>query len=132
MLALSKSSEYIVPSWSKGGIDDLLSGEINDLRVVHQSLEVSVLFFNLLAKLSKRDFLDCRIAVTTSFLICLNLAQRAGDCERFAFRNARFLFLISFLIYEFINVGSEGLILMILFGIQNFDISSIFSVMFAE
>ena len=74
-LALSKSSEYIVPSWSKGGIDDLLYGEINDLRVVHQSLEVSVLFFNLLAKLFKSDFLDCRIAVTTSFLICLNLAQ---------------------------------------------------------
>ena len=47
-----------MPSWSEGGIDDLLSGEIKDLRVVHQSLEVSVLFFNLLAKLSKRDFLD--------------------------------------------------------------------------
>ena len=45
-LALSKSSEYIVPSWSKGGIDDLSLGEINDLRVVHQSLEVSELFFN--------------------------------------------------------------------------------------
>ena len=25
--------------------------------------------FNFLAKLSKRDFLDCRIAVTTSFLM---------------------------------------------------------------
>ena len=43
-LALSKFSEYIVPSCSKGGIGDLLSGEINDIRVDHQSLEVSVCF----------------------------------------------------------------------------------------
>ena len=31
-LALSKSSEYIVTSWSKGEIDNLLSGETNDLK----------------------------------------------------------------------------------------------------
>ena len=57
-LALSKSSKCIVPSWSKGGIDDLYSLEIKDLRVDHQSLEVSALFFNLLAKLSTRVFLE--------------------------------------------------------------------------
>ena len=39
-------------------------------------------------------------------------AQWTGDCERFAFQNARF-FLISFLIDEFVAVGSDGLILMI-------------------
>ena len=35
----------IVPSWFKGGIDDLYSGEIKVLGVVHQSLEVSEGFF---------------------------------------------------------------------------------------
>ena len=46
-----------MPSWSKGGIDDLYSGKIKDLRVVHQPLEVSALFyFNSVAKLSKRNF----------------------------------------------------------------------------
>ena len=70
--------------------------------------------------------------MTTSFLICLNLPELAGDCERFAFRNARFVLLISFLIDEYIHVGSDALIHMILFGIHNFDISSSFSVMFAE
>ena len=70
--------------------------------------------------------------MTTSFPICLNLAQCAGNCERFAFRNARFLFLMSRLIDDIIHVGSAGLILTILFGIHNFDISSIFSVIFVE
>ena len=75
-LDLSKSSECIVPSWSKGGIDDLYSGKIKDLRVVHQPLEVSALFyFNSVAKLSKRNFLESRIAVTISFLIYLTCAQ---------------------------------------------------------
>ena len=100
--------------------------EIKDLRVVHQSLEVSALFFNLLAKFSERDFFEFRIAVTNLFRFCLNFAQCAGNCERFAFRNARFLFPMICLIDEFIHVGSAGLILMILFIIHNFDVSSIF------
>ena len=34
-----------------------------------------MIFFNLLAILSKRDFLDCGIVVITSFHICLNFTQ---------------------------------------------------------
>ena len=49
--------------------------------------------------------------MTTSFRFCLKFAHNSGNCECFAFRNARFLFLMSCLIDEFINVGSAGLIL---------------------
>ena len=70
--------------------------------------------------------------MTTSFRICLKFAHNSGNCECFAFRNARFLFLMSCLIDEFINVGSAGLILDILFSKHNFVISSIFSVIYVE
>ena len=55
-LAFSKSSVYIKPSFSKGGIEELLLDEMNDLRTDHHCLDVRLPDFNLSAK---RSFIAC-------------------------------------------------------------------------
>ena len=60
----------------KGGIDDLSWVDVNVFKVVHQSLLLILwLDFNLLASLSKYDFLDDLSSVVVSFLSFLYLSQ---------------------------------------------------------
>ena len=46
MLAFSVSSGYTMPSFSSGGIEELDSEEMNDLRMDHHCLEDKLLDFN--------------------------------------------------------------------------------------
>ena len=60
----------------KGGIDDLSCVDMNVFKVLHHSLLLILwLDFNVLASLSKYDFLDDLNSVVVSFLSFLYLSQ---------------------------------------------------------
>ena len=74
--AFSISSVHIVSLIFNGGIDDLSCVDMNIFKVLHQSLLLILwLDFNLLASLSKYDFLDDLSSVVVSFLSFLYLSQ---------------------------------------------------------
>ena len=74
--AFSISSVYIVSLIFKGGVDGLSCVDMNVFKVLHQSLLLILwLDFNLLASLSKYNFLDDLSSVVVSFLCFLYLSQ---------------------------------------------------------
>ena len=75
MLAFSKSSAYIKPSFSRGGTAELLSGEINDLRTDHYCFEERLPALNFSARRLFTACLDSLMAEIHVLRICLNLCQ---------------------------------------------------------
>ena len=111
--AFSISSVHIVSLIFKGGIDDL---SMNVFKVLHQSLLLILwLDFNLLASLSKYDFLDDLSSVVVSFLSFLYLSQRCASFVRLALSYARSLC---------IQGVSEGRMFAYLLGIHSLLICS--------
>ena len=109
---------YIKPSFSKGGIEELLLDEMNDLRTDHHCLEVRLPDFNLSAKRSFIACLDSRIAEIPLLRIFLNLRQSEGLSVLLAFLYALLRFRISSFMRYVIQGGSPGRIVTTLLGIQ--------------
>ena len=97
-VAFSWSSVYTAPLCSIGGTVDLVLGEINDFKIVHQSLEEIEPDFNLSEILSVCVFLASLIMLTTLLRSFLNLFQLVGKLVSFAFLYARLRFLINLFI----------------------------------
>ena len=110
---------YIKPSFSKGGIEELLLDEMNDLRTDHHCLEVRLPDFNLSAKRSFIACLDSRIAEIPLLRISLNLRQSEGLSVLLAFLYALLRFRISSFMRDVIQGGSPARIVTTLLGIQN-------------
>ena len=123
---------YIELLSSSGGTDDLDCGEMNFFKVDHQSFEESDSDLILSASLSRKAFLHLRIVLTTLFRTFLNFCQSISKPVDLAFRYA----LLRLRIFRFISVvihgGSEGRIVICLFGIHSFAIDKIVDVMFSE
>ena len=84
-LAFSLSSVYIISFSFSCGSDALSLVDINDFRVLHQSLLLKLwLEVSLFARLSKWVFLEDRYSLVVSFLSRLYWSQCCCNCVRLA------------------------------------------------
>ena len=118
-LALSVSSEYMIPPCSRVGMEEFVVGEIKNLRVVHQSFAESVSGLSLFARLCIKAFFELRIIFITMLRRFLNLYQLWAEFVSLAFLCALLRLRMCFLIFVVSQGGSEGLILMLLFEIYD-------------
>lgn len=75
ILALSASSSYTIPSFSRGGIEALEAGEINVLSIDHHALDEVDSDLNFVARFSFSFRFESRIISVTVFLSFLNFSQ---------------------------------------------------------